>query len=82
MAATLRARGIQTGVHYTPAMDEHPALEEVATLRAEIPAARSWAAQELSLPMHPDLSSDELEHVAEVVNEAIATTARAGGARC
>ena len=55
VATALRARGIETGIHYAPAMDGHPALEGIATVSGEIPAAQAWAAEELSLPMHPDL---------------------------
>jgi dTDP-4-amino-4,6-dideoxygalactose transaminase len=80
VAAELRTRGIETGIHYAPAMDGHPALEDVATVSGEIPAAQAWAAEELSLPMHPDLSADDVEYVAEAVIEAIATTANAGEA--
>ena len=54
----------------------------MATVSGEILAAQAWAAEELSLPMHPDLTADEVERVAEAVFEAITTTASAGGARC
>ena len=74
VATALRARGIETGIHYTPAMDAHPALKGIATVSGEIPVARAWAAEELSLPMHPDLTADEVERVAEAVIEAITKT--------
>jgi dTDP-4-amino-4,6-dideoxygalactose transaminase len=80
--AALRERGIETGIHYAPAMDSHSALEGIATVGGEIAAARAWAAEELSLPMHPDLTEDEVEDVAEAVLEAVTTTADAGTARC
>lgn len=82
VAAALKARSIETGIHYAPAMDGHPALEGVATVTGEIPAAQAWAAEELSLPMHPDLTMEEVEQVAEAVIDAVTETARAGGARC
>ena len=82
VAAALRDRGIATGIHYAPAMDGHPALEGISIVGGEIPAAHAWAAEELSLPMHPDLTADEIEHVAEAVIGAMTTTARAGDARC
>jgi dTDP-3-amino-3,4,6-trideoxy-alpha-D-glucose transaminase len=81
VAAALRTRGIETGIHYALAMDGHPALGGVATVSDMIPAAHAWAAEELSLPMRPDLGADEVEQVAEAVLEAITTTS-AGGARC
>jgi dTDP-4-amino-4,6-dideoxygalactose transaminase len=74
VAAALRARGIETGIHYTPAMDAHPALEGIATVSGEIAIARAWAAEELSLPMHPDLTAEEVERVAEAVIETVTTT--------
>ncbi|MFZ0379610.1 MAG: DegT/DnrJ/EryC1/StrS family aminotransferase [Solirubrobacteraceae bacterium] len=82
IAAELRASGIETGVHYAPAMDGHPALEGVAEMRGDVPAARAWAAEELSLPMHPDLAADEVERVSEAVIEAMTTTASSREARC
>jgi dTDP-4-amino-4,6-dideoxygalactose transaminase len=30
--------------------------------------AEAWAAEELSLPMHPDLTFDEIEFVADAVH--------------
>ena len=82
VAAELRVHGIETGVHYAPAMDGHAALDGIATVRPEIPAAKGWAAEELSLPMHPDLSEDEVQYVADKVIEAVATSARPGEAAC
>ena len=82
VATALRERGIETGIHYAPAMDAHPALEGIVTATREIPAARAWAAEELSLPMHPDLSADDVEYVAEAVIETVSTTAGAGAISC
>jgi dTDP-4-amino-4,6-dideoxygalactose transaminase len=63
-------------------MDGHPALEGVATVAGDVSIARAWAAEELSLPMHPDLHAEEVEWVAKTVIEAVTETATAGGARC
>jgi dTDP-3-amino-3,4,6-trideoxy-alpha-D-glucose transaminase len=80
---TLREHGIETGVHYTPAVHQHPAWASSTLRHAEVPNAEAWAAQELSLPMHPDLTPDEVEHVAEAVDGAgYAPNARSGESRC
>jgi dTDP-4-amino-4,6-dideoxygalactose transaminase len=71
----LRARGIETGVHYTPAVHRHPAWEGQPMRHGEVPNAEAWAAQELSLPMHPDLEADEIERVAEAVHDALSSGA-------
>lgn len=67
----LRKFGIETGVHYAPAVHGHPAWNGSQLRHGDLPAAESWAAEELSLPMHPDLQSGEIERVAEAVREAI-----------
>jgi len=82
VSAALQARGIETGVHYAQAVDEHPALEGIVSLGGEISVARAWAAEELSLPMHPALSTDDVEYVAEAVIDVMSTTANRGAARC
>jgi dTDP-3-amino-3,4,6-trideoxy-alpha-D-glucose transaminase len=65
VAATLRSSGIQTGVHYAPAVHQQPAWAHSPLRHGELRVAEAWAAEELSLPMHPDLRPDEIEFVAD-----------------
>jgi len=68
--AHLAARGIETGVHYTPAAHEHPAWDAVLPPpRIELPAACAWAREELSLPMFAELRPAEIERVIEACTE-------------
>jgi dTDP-3-amino-3,4,6-trideoxy-alpha-D-glucose transaminase len=71
VAQTLRDLGIQTGVHYSPAIHGHPAWADRPLRYGELPNAESWAAEVLSLPMHPDLEEDEIERVVDAVQTAI-----------
>jgi dTDP-3-amino-3,4,6-trideoxy-alpha-D-glucose transaminase len=71
VAAVLQARGIETGVHYSPAVHQHPAWRGHPLVHGELPHAEAWAAEELSLPMHPDLRPEEIESVAEAVCAAV-----------
>ena len=58
-------------------------LESGAYTDGEVPNAEAWAAEELSLPMHPDLTPDEVERVADAVHEAVyIPNARSGENRC
>jgi dTDP-4-amino-4,6-dideoxygalactose transaminase len=68
VAAALGTYGIATGVHYYPAVHGHPAWAGHELRHGELPVAEAWAAQELSLPMHPDLQTEEIERVAEAVH--------------
>ena len=71
VASALAGRGIESGVHYSPAIHAHPAWESGQLRHGEVPNAEAWAAEELSLPMHPDLKPEEIERVAEAVHAAI-----------
>ena len=83
LAAFLRERGIQTGIHYSPAVHGHRAWAETPSLHGPLPVAEAWAAEELSLPMHPDLREEEIERVAEAVHEAVSLgSVRSGESKC
>ena len=60
-----RGGGIGSGVHYPLALPEPPALP--ALHAHDAPVARDWAARELSLPMFPELTADEVSAVGEAV---------------
>ena len=81
VAERLRAAGIETGVHYTPAVQAHQVWGEHGLRYGKVPCAEAWASQELSLPMHPDLHPDEIERVAEAVHAAVDPIKRSGVAR-
>jgi dTDP-3-amino-3,4,6-trideoxy-alpha-D-glucose transaminase len=62
LAAILQTRGIATGVHYPLALVDQPCLPQPASLTL-VPAAQAWAARELSLPIFPGMTDDQLEFV-------------------
>lgn len=66
----LRARcdssGIATGVHYSPALHEQPALAGRFRRAGELAVSESWAREELSLPIFPGLGRDRVERVAAI----------------
>jgi dTDP-4-amino-4,6-dideoxygalactose transaminase len=72
VAAVLHELGIETAIHYTPAVHGHAAWRDRPLVHGELPRAEAWAAEELSLPMHPGLLPEEIERVAGAVDAAIA----------
>lgn len=70
MADRLREAGIETGVHYDRAVHEHAAWEDHALRHGDLTVAEAWAAEELSLPMHSDLTRMEVERVAYSIERA------------
>jgi dTDP-4-amino-4,6-dideoxygalactose transaminase len=77
VAASLAARGVETGVHYSPAVHAHPAWRDGLVVHGEVPHAEAWAAEELSLPMHPDLTEEEVAQVVEGLHAALSEPAAA-----
>lgn len=71
VAAMLRAHHVGTAVHYSPAVRRHPALRDGNVRYGPLPIADAWAAEELSLPMHPDLQLHEIERVVRAVHAAV-----------
>lgn len=74
LAELLGAEGIQVGVHYTPAAHRHAAFADLpsSSRPVELPESDAWAAEELSLPMFPELRDAEIDRVAAVCRVACA----------
>jgi len=72
VAQLLGRHGVETGIHYAPAVHGHQLWSGSPVRHGELPVAEAWAAEELSLPMHPDLEQKEIERVVEAVRAAAA----------
>jgi dTDP-4-amino-4,6-dideoxygalactose transaminase len=64
----LRARGVQTSVHYPPAhlMSIHSELAS-----APLPLTEAIGRRELTLPLHPGLAMDDVEYVVEALRQCL-----------
>ncbi len=61
----LKAEGVPSATHYPRSLPKQPALEEYD--RDDCPVADAMAAKVLSLPMHHDLSDEQIAQVAEAI---------------
>lgn len=66
LAETLRERGVPTGIHYRQALTRTGAFGAGAD---PCPVAERRADRQLSLPIHPHLSDDDVDLVAAAVRE-------------
>ncbi|MGL5930842.1 MAG: DegT/DnrJ/EryC1/StrS family aminotransferase [Dermatophilaceae bacterium] len=67
---TLRAQGILVQVNYIPVY-WHPLFEDLGYRRGMCPNAEAFYAEEISLPMHAELSDDDVDQVIEAVRGAV-----------
>lgn len=65
----LQAAGIQTGVHYLKALPFVAAYERLGHRPQDFPVAHRYQDEILSLPMHGDLTADQIDLVSEKVRE-------------
>jgi dTDP-4-amino-4,6-dideoxygalactose transaminase len=66
LAARLDAAGVSTGIHYSPALHEQPALAGRFRRANELSVSELWASEELSLPIFPGLGQECVDRVAGV----------------
>lgn len=64
----LEGRGVQTGVHYPRPIHLQPAYAFLGHGRGDFPVSEELADTELSLPMFPELSDAEVDHVIDAVH--------------
>ena len=65
----LNAKGVQTGIHYPIAIHMLPAYEDLGYKAGAFPHAERAAAEQLSLPMYPELTAPMQEEVVAAVIE-------------
>jgi len=63
MAMFLRDRGIETGVHYPIPLHLQPAFRHLGYKRGDFPVAEKIGEEILSLPIFPEMTEQQFEHV-------------------
>ncbi|MGZ4715473.1 MAG: DegT/DnrJ/EryC1/StrS family aminotransferase, partial [Acidimicrobiales bacterium] len=65
----LRARGIGAGMHYPVPIHLQGAFARYGHRRGEFPHVEEASGRILSLPLHPHISADQQQRIAEVLIE-------------
>lgn len=68
-AERLREAGVGTGIFYPIPAHLQPHVHKIVKDGVDLPVAERLAGEVLSLPVHPSLSRDELQHIVNAVNE-------------
>ncbi len=67
LQAAMRERGIETVVFYPAPIHRQPLYQRLGYGDLDLPVAQRLAEEVLSLPVHPALTSDDLEQIAKAV---------------
>jgi len=65
----MRARGVQTGIHYPIPVHLLPAYADLEYAAGAFPVTERIASEELSLPMFPEMTEAQISEVSEAVLE-------------
>jgi dTDP-4-amino-4,6-dideoxygalactose transaminase len=72
LRSALDAAGVDSGIHYPVPLHLTPAYRHLGYGVGDFPVAERMAGRILSLPMHPYLTSEQIEYVAGVIAAAVA----------
>ena len=75
VAAHLTKAGISSGIHYPIPVHLQEAYRSLGYSRGSFPISEQTSDDFLSLPMYPELTSEQLQYVASSVEEAVTTPA-------
>jgi dTDP-4-amino-4,6-dideoxygalactose transaminase len=65
----LAEAGIATGIHYPIPVHQQPAYADLGYVRGDFPAAETFAAETMSLPIYPEMSAEQVDRVCGVLGE-------------
>ncbi len=71
VARRLLNQGVQTGIHYPVPLHLQPAYADLGLGVGSFPNAEAAAPELLSLPMFPELTESQIEHVCRALEEAL-----------
>ena len=71
LLAHLKSKGIGAGVHYPIPLHRQPAYAKQGYADISLPVTEQVAAEVLSLPMYPELTTNEIHYIADAVKEAL-----------
>src|SRR5262249_16648282 len=65
----LQARGVQTNIHYPFPVHLLPAYSDLGYAAGDFPESEAAAQEELSLPMYPEMTREQIETVHSAIQE-------------
>lgn len=69
LASHLKANGVGTGIHYPIPLHRQPAYLKLGYDTTQLPVTEQAAEEILSLPMYPELTNEQIDHVVNVIKE-------------
>ncbi|MGA1865335.1 MAG: DegT/DnrJ/EryC1/StrS family aminotransferase [bacterium] len=65
----LKKNGVFTGIHYPAPIHYQKAYQGLGYLKGDFPISEKFASEILSLPMYPELESEHIEYICQIIRE-------------
>ncbi|MCP4626867.1 MAG: DegT/DnrJ/EryC1/StrS family aminotransferase [bacterium] len=65
----LKERGVATGIHYPVPIHLHQAYQDLGYAKGDFPITEQYADEILSLPMYPELTRGQIDHVCQTIKD-------------
>ncbi len=75
-ARLLQAEGVGSATHYPRAISDQPIMAELVPEREPMPISELLATQALCLPVHHDLTDEQIDRIVEAVTKVATAMAR------
>lgn len=72
----LERNGVECGIHYPIPIHLQPPYRNMGFKEGMFPNAEKWAREVLSLPMHPNLTSDDINYILGLIERFFKTVAK------
>lgn len=69
LAAYLNDRGVETGIQYEHPIHLQPPYQKRGWGPSDFPKSEQWSQKVISLPIHPSLDTEDVEHVSKQIVE-------------
>ena len=69
LMAFLKENSIETAIHYPTALPNLPCYKYLGNTTAQFPVATALQSEILSLPLYPELTEEQIRHVAAVIRQ-------------
>ena len=69
----MKGSGVDTGVYYPLPLHLQPAHKDLGYIQGDFPLTEEWAEQVVSLPLYPELTDAEVEHVIQSIHNYFAS---------
>lgn len=80
VAAAMKEKGVPTAIYYPKGLHQQTAYNRFPVVEGGLPVCEMLSARVISIPMHPYLTTEQIEYICDSFRNAVTTPAKAAAA--